>query len=320
MSTDHRETNVVELSQAARDDFDVAFRKGFWNSVNSWLRRNSNELIPFDEVRRRLPITGQHYLGLRQVDVNEIVGSVSRYHDFDRAFLPKRTHTRERWESVDKAHIQDVILPPIELYKIGHIYFVKDGNHRVSVARERGQVYIDAFVIEIDTPVNLDPDQDLRELVLTVEQASFYTQTHLAEYRPGVDIRFTLPGQYDKLIEHIRVHRWYMAEERKGEVTEQEAVVDWYDQVYQVLVRVIRIEKVLSDFPGRSEADLYLWIIEHRWFLMQEYGRDVSFFTAARHFSKTYSNRPLRHFFIDLWRAIRRPFIRMRRKKRARME
>lgn len=320
MSNDNNETNPVVLSQAAREDFDVAFRKGFWNSVNSWLRRNSNELIPFDEVRRRLPVTGQHYLGLRQVDVDEIVGSVSRYHDFDRAFLPKRTHTRDRWESVDKAHIQDVILPPIELYKIGNIYFVKDGNHRVSVARERGQAYIDAFVIEIDSPVDLNPGQDLHDLVLTVERANFIAQTHLDEYRPDADIRFTLPGQYDKLIEHIRVHRWYMAEERNGEVGEQEAVVDWYDQVYQVLVRVIRIEKVLSDFPGRSEADLYLWIIEHRWFLMQEYGREVSFFTAARHFSQTYTNRPFRHFLSGLCRAIRRPFYRMMRKQRGRLQ
>ena len=82
-------------------------------------------------------------------------GVLGRYRDFDRAFLPIQTRTKARWISVDRAHYEEIILPPVELYQIGEVYFVRDGNHRVSVARERGQTYIDAFVTEIDTPVLL---------------------------------------------------------------------------------------------------------------------------------------------------------------------
>ena len=86
---------------------------------------------------------------MKQIETDKIIGSVSRFQEFDRAFLPRQTHTRERWESIDKAYYKDVILPPIDVYQIGEIYFVKDGNHRVSVARERGQLYMDAFVVKI---------------------------------------------------------------------------------------------------------------------------------------------------------------------------
>lgn len=291
------EQSKFSFSQAARADFDEAFRKGFWRSVISWLTKHSNELLPFDEVRKRLPLRGQHYIGLKQVELNQIVGSVSRYQDFDRAFLPKQSHTRERWESVDKAHLQDVILPPIELYKLGDIYFVKDGNHRVSVAREKGQAFIDAYVIEIDIPVHLDSKLELRDLVMKQEQAQFYTETKMLDFIPDVDIEFSIPGQYTKLIEHIRVHRWYMGEELDRKISDREAVTGWYKDVYIPLIKILRRRNILSEFPDRTEADLYLWIIEHRFYLKEEYKREVSLEKAAIHFARKYSPKPFRHLW-----------------------
>src|SRR5512138_1525754 len=120
---------------AAKLDFENAIRKGYWRSVMSWFTRTDNKLLPYDEFRRSLPVYGQHDIGMRQIELDKIIGSVGRYLDFDRAFLPRRTNTRNRWESVDRAHLQDITLPPIEVYKVGTVYFVKDGNHRVSVAR-----------------------------------------------------------------------------------------------------------------------------------------------------------------------------------------
>jgi len=190
----------------------------------SWLTQHSNELIPFDEVLKQMPLRGQHYLGYRQVRLDEIVGSVSRYQDFDRAFLPRQTSTRERWESIDLAHLQDVELPPVELYKIGGIYFVKDGNHRVSVARGKGQVFIDASVIEIDVPLEIGKDFKQQDLALKHEQARFLESTWLASLQPDAKIEFTFPGQYDKLLEHIRVHRWYMGKICRREINDEEAV------------------------------------------------------------------------------------------------
>ena len=111
----------------ASQDFDRAVFKAFWRKVITWIKGDNNELLPFDDVRERLSWRGQHYLGLREVPIDQIVGSSGRYLDFDRAFLPIQTKTKERWISIDIAHLDQVDLPPVELYKMGEIYFVKDG-------------------------------------------------------------------------------------------------------------------------------------------------------------------------------------------------
>jgi hypothetical protein len=300
----------LNYSQIAHDDFDIARRKSFWHSVRSWLGQHTNELLPFEDVVRQLPLRGQHYIGLLQVPIDQIVGSLSRYNDFDREFLPRQTHTRDRWENIDKAHLREVILPPIELYKMGEMYFVKDGNHRVSVARERGQVFIDAQVIEIDTPVELKSNLELRDLTLKKEQADFIQQTKLADILPDVKIDFTIPDQYHKLREHIRVHRWYMGEKLHHEINEADAIAGWYDEVYMPLMRVVRQKQILKEFPGRTEADLYLWIIEHRYYLMEELNIDVSLEKAAVHFVNTFSQRTIakriKVLFIQFKRIFRR--------------
>ena len=282
------------LARMARSDFDTALRKGYWRGVLSWVTQSTNELLPFDEVRKRLPITGQHYLGLKQIPVDNIVGSVGRYQDFDRAFLPKQSTTRDRWMSIDKAHLRDVILPPIEVYKLGSMYFVKDGNHRVSVARERGQSFMDAFVVEVDVPVPVENIADIDDLIRKQEYAEFITQTRLNELRPDAQVEFSLPGQYSKLMDHINVHRWYLGEQFQRDIPWDEAVIRWYDEVYQPMVQVIRSQNILTEFPGRTEADLYLYIIEHLYYLREEWQDEVSIEQAASHFAEEFSQRPLR--------------------------
>lgn len=286
--------DTEKFQSMAKTDFEVAYQKGFWRAVLSWFTQTDNRLLPFDEVRRHIPMEGQHYLGLREVPTDQIVGSVGRYQDFDRAFLPRQTTTRSRWMSIDRAQIADIPLPPIEVYKIGDAYFVKDGNHRVSVARERGQVFIDANVIEIDVPVPIDNTTNIDDLIRKHEQADFVTQTRINDLRPNAKIELTLPGQYEKLLEHISVHRWFRGERLKRPISKEEAVQSWYDDVYLPLVRVIREKNVLKDFPGRSESDLYLWIIEHLWYLRAELKKEVSLEQAASHFVNMYSNRSFR--------------------------
>jgi Domain of unknown function (DUF4032) len=276
--------------------------------VIDWITQNRVELMPFDEVRNRLPIKGQHYTGMHEIPLDAIIGSVSRYNDFDRAFLPRQTHTRDRWENVDAAHLRDVILPPIEVYQIGDAYFVKDGNHRVSVARLKGQAFIDAYVIKLDVPVDIDSSLNLDSLILKEEQAQFLETTHLLDYRPDSNVELTIPGLYATLAEHIRVHRWFMGEETGRNVTDQEAVVDWYEGVYMPLVEIIRHKKILRGFPHRTETDLYLWIIEHRWYLQEEYNAPVSLEEAARHFVEGVSQGRLRRFINSLWARIRSIF------------
>lgn len=278
--------------RAAREDFEQAYRRGFWRAVSAWFSKRDNELLPYDEVRKHLAHHSEHYIGMHQIPVDRIVGSVSRYNDFDRAFLPRRTHTRGRWESIDRAHLTDIILPPIQVYKIGDVYFVRDGNHRVSVARERGQAFIDAEIIEIDVNVKIDKDTNIDQIIRELEQAEFFEQTHLKELRPDSNVRLSLPGVYDKMLEHINVHRYYLSINQQREVPYEEAVASWYDDVYLPMVEVIRELKMLDDFPGRTEADLYLWIIEHLWYLREESHSEVTLEEAAEHFKAEYSTSP----------------------------
>lgn len=290
-----------EFDQRARADFDAAHRQGNWRALLSWIIRKNNQLIPFDELQKNLPLHGQHYAGIQQIEVNKVIGSVGRYQDFDRIFLPRQTRTQGRWMSIDRAHLQEINLPPIEVYQIGGAYFVKDGNHRVSVARQRGQVFIDAVVIKIDIPIPMDASTSIDDLIGKKELAEFLVQTRLHHIRPDIALpELTVPGGYQKLLEHIHVHRWYLGEQRQNEPPWDEAVASWYDNVYLPLVTEIRQNQILKAFPDRSEADLYLWIIEHLGYLRQEQQIEVSPKDAARHFVTSFAGSRLHQFLIKI--------------------
>jgi hypothetical protein len=260
----------VIRSDAAGADYRRARRRAFMRGVVSWFRRSDNALLGFDEVRRGLHAQAQREGGYREVPLDNIVGSVGRYRDFDRAFLPRQARTRDRWESVDRAHLDGTDLPPIDLYKIGETYFVKDGNHRVSVARERGQKFIDAHVIEVAAPAPVDSVEDLLDFIRDEDALSFYETTRITDLRPDARIELSLPGQYEKLLEHIATHQWYLGIEGQREVPYREAVASWYDRIYLPTVEAVRATGALRDFPHRTEADLYLWVTEHHWYLHQE--------------------------------------------------
>ncbi len=143
-----------DLSHRAQADFSRARLKSFLRRVRSIVSGEPRTLLSYDDVRAQLHIGGPIYRGVQTVRVDAIAGSLNRYHQFDRAFLPVENELAARWESVDRAFYRDVGLPPILLYKVGDVYFVVDGHHRVSVAREQGQEFIDAEV-----PRVLDPGQ-----------------------------------------------------------------------------------------------------------------------------------------------------------------
>jgi hypothetical protein len=289
-------------------DFEHARRKAGWRQVISRLTRRRNELLRFDEVRRQLRAQGQHYAGAQAVPLAAIVGSIGRYRDFDSAFLPRQNETRGRWLNIDRAHYEDLTLPPVELYKLGETYFVKDGNHRVSVARERGQEFVDANVIELEAPVPIGSLHDLEEWIRQEDAVEFLSTTQLMKVRPEAHVLLTLPGQYEQLLEHISVHRWFLGIEAHQEIPYMDAVVSWYDRVYLPLVEGIREAGVLKEFPERTEADLYLWLIEHLWYLREagDLDEDEPFDEAARLYAERFGERPAHRMARAVWRSARR--------------
>jgi hypothetical protein len=247
-----------------RADYDRARRKAFLHDIVSFFKREPNTLISYADVRDRVTMEGESYRGMQEVPVDKIVGSMDRYRDFDRRFLPKRKNTANRWKSIDRAYYQDVVLPPIQLYKVGDIYFVKDGNHRVSVARERGVAFIDAEVIEGHIRIPVDSSMSPRRLLQQVEYAEFLRKTNLDRTRPQHDIRPTALGRYDEIVTHIEGRR-RLAEQRTGQpVTLSDAAADWYDNVYLPIALAVREQRLLRDFPDRTEADVYLWVMANR--------------------------------------------------------
>ena len=278
----------------ARIDFDTARRKAFWNEIVSFLSGRPNRLLSWDEVRDKLGVRGQVYWGIRAVPVDKIIGSVGRYRDFDRVFLPTQDRTASRWRSIARAHYDDVSLPPVKLYKIGDAYFVLDGNHRVSVAREQGVEFVDAEVIEAATRVPVTADLDAGDLEIKGEYTRFLERTRLDEVRPDQRIEFTIGGGYERLLEHIAVHRYFMGLEQQRFIPEDEAVCDWYEHVYLPLVYIIREKDTLADFPGRTEADLYLWVMDHQHYLRERFGPGVGTEQATEHFADHYTTRPIK--------------------------
>ena len=272
-------------------DFARARLKAFWRQVQAMLARRPNELVSFEEVKHSLKPFGEFYRGVQTVPIDQIIGSATlRYHDFDRAFLPKQVQTKSRWRRVDEAYYEDKYLPPVQLYQVGDVYFVRDGHHRISVARERGQAFIDAEIIEVKTRVPVSPDLLATDLEIVGEYAEFIDKTRLDKLRPEQNIRFSEPGGYARLIEHIAVHRYFLGEEQQRKIPWEEAVTSWYDNLYNPVVQIIRQHNMLKDFPHRTEADLYLWIMDHHYYL-NENGDEVDLEDAAMHFAKHYSQR-----------------------------
>ena len=136
------------------EHFTQQIRRAFVMSIINWLTFRPRHLLNYNDVIRNLPFCGQRDEGVEAVPVDNIVGTVGRTGDFDAAFRPLHPKEEARWVSIYRAFFADIILPPVELYRVGETYFVVDGHHRVSVARANGQRYLDAHIIEIDVSCN----------------------------------------------------------------------------------------------------------------------------------------------------------------------
>jgi hypothetical protein len=155
--------STAQLEQITWSDYSRARFKASLRSIMARLLGWRNDLLSLEKVLPRLPFRGQHSTGLQTVAIDQIIGSAGRNADFDRAFFPRRVQTQARWRSVDWATHKGIALPPVELHQIGNVYFVIDGHHRISVAREHGQDFIEAYVTEIDVAVC--SEEELIELV-----------------------------------------------------------------------------------------------------------------------------------------------------------
>jgi hypothetical protein len=244
--------------------FSESRRKAIMTAILDAIRRQPNDMLAFEAVRVSLNVRGQIALGPQIVLVKNIIGSEGRYSDFDRRFLPRTEALEERWRSIERAMNRAIDLPPVDLWKISDVYFVRDGNHRVSVARWRGQSHIDAYVTELLVDVPLTSDLSVHTLLFAEEYSDFLEWTNLHALRPDERIEFSELGGYLDLVRHINAYRYAQGHELGRTIERDQAVAGWYDTVYMPIVQVIRQQNALKRFPNRTEADLYRWIMDNR--------------------------------------------------------
>jgi hypothetical protein len=250
----------------ADKDFSRARRRAFLRRIGAFLRSDpgSNQLLSFDEVKSALGAMEQVYFGMRTVEVDKIVGSVGRHRDFDRAFLPSVSDLGARWKRIDEMMRRSEELPPISLYKIGDAYFVRDGNHRVSVARQQNVEMIDAEVVELRSRVPIDSAITARDLLHTLEQRRLLERLPIDRVLPEVRVALSDVSNYRKLATYIESHGFRLSQLWKRYVSPDETLRDWYEYQYVPIAEMIREERILDAFPDRTELDLYLWIVAHR--------------------------------------------------------
>ena len=259
-------TTLIELD--ANEDWRHARRKLLYQEVVCLVKRCSVDLLSFEDVRHRLHLQQRIYHGFQEIPLQQIRGSVGRFDDFSSAFLPRKDHMRVRWEGVDVAMVEGKT-PPIEAYQVGDAYFVVDGNHRVSVARQRGQETIDAYVTEFPTPAGLSAEADIDELLIKSEQIAFLEKAGKTNAEVAGSLVFTCAGCYADVTEQIEIYQQGAQEAENAPISFEEAFSAWYEEAYVPSIDAIRSNELMSQFPDRTGADLYVWALQNNQILEQ---------------------------------------------------
>ena len=261
----------------ALEDFRRARSKAAMQRFWAGIQGRSLDLLPYDEISTKLRAVSQTDRGLQQVPLKDIVGSVSRLQDFDRNFLPLRDDDIYRWAGVKTAMTSphSTGVPPISLYQIGDAYFVLDGNHRVSIAKEMGMETIEAYVTEIKTKVPISSNLTSDELILKTAYVNFLEDTQIDHFLPGVDFSLHLVENYPLLKEHITVHQYYMGIENKRPVSFEEAALHWFDTIYSPVITIIESSGLHHAFRDLTLTDLYLWLLDQQNTLQEDLGINV---------------------------------------------
>jgi len=260
----------------------------------------SQQFLEFNEEYEREKPVSSFDLGVFEVPLSQIVGTVGRYRDFDRGLNAAGFVKGRRLRKLKEAIEQGIELPPLELYKLKDHYFIVDGHHRVVLARKAGKKALKAHVIE-----HLPPRNSLDNL-LARERSEFELTTDIH------DITLTELAQYEKLLCQIREHKYFLGEREKREVSFKDAARDWHETIYTPIAARIDEEEILRDYPDRTVADLYVYISDHKWMESRRKGYDIGFSHALQHFHHRSAEKTLRDHLKDLFS----PFIRGSRRRK----
>ena len=237
-----------------------------------------NVILPFEEVVEALGRRGERSMGLEVIDLDLIVGTVDRGREFDRRFRPVSGRVRPRWERIASAQRRGEAMPPIDVYRIGELHFVKDGHHRVSVARALGHDKIDAYVTEVVTAVGAGREITLADLPLKSHERLFHERVPLPPDARG-RIAPSNRSAYACLAEGVEA--WgFRAMQAQGELMTRAQVAEaWYRDEYAPMVEMLREAGVTRE---SNETDAYMAVVTLRYLLLRTHRWDEAVLDALR--------------------------------------
>jgi hypothetical protein len=252
----------------AQNDFSRARRHRAIATLAARLRREPSDvnlILPFDEVVDALGRTGERSLGLQSIDLDSIVGSVGRTREFDRSFRPTSARTRPRWERIANAQRRGQDMPPISVYRVGDLHFVRDGHHRVSVARAQGRPDIDAYVTEVST--RLGADQAIRpaDLPLKSHLRVFLERVPLTD-EEAREVELSDPWAYGALAEGVEAWGFRTIQGRGEPLSRREVAESWLRDEFRPVVAMLRDADLIGD---GTDADAYMRVASERYRLMR---------------------------------------------------
>ena len=265
----------------AQYDFSRARRQRALARLSARLRRadDVNHILPFEEVVRALGRIGERRLGEQLISLDSIVGTVDRSREFDRSFRPTSPRVRERWERINLAQRKGQAMPPIDVYRIGDMHFVKDGHHRVSVARALGHRDIDAYVTLVLTEVGADREIRLRDLPLKSHQRLFYERVPLTPEQRG-RIHLSDEWRYAALAEAVEAWGFRVSQAREEWLSRRDVAEAWFRDEYEPVVAMLREAHLIP--KGVTDTEAYMSIAALRYLILRTHEWDDAVIDALR--------------------------------------
>jgi hypothetical protein len=268
-------------SADAQYDFSRARRRRALARLSARLRRadDVHHILPFEEVARALGRIGERRLGQQLIPLDSIVGTVDRSREFDRDFRPTSPRVRERWQRINLAQRKGEAMPPIDVYRIGELHFVKDGHHRVSVARALGHKDINAYVTEVQTQVGADREIRLKDLPLKSHQRVFFERVPLPpEQRERIHLRDE--WRYAALAEAVEAWGFRAGQARQEEMSRRDVAESWFQDEYEPVVEMLREAQLVP--KGVSDTEAYMKVAHLRYLLLRTHDWDDDVIDAVR--------------------------------------
>ena len=215
------------------------------------------DLLSFDEVARLLGLGSRVDVGREEIAVLDIVGSVSRYREFDGCFRPRSVRLRRVLDQIRAARPEAADVP-ITVYRVDRAYFVLDGHKRTAIAIEEGRIYIDAEVTNFPTRFHVDAKTTIGAIRATNEERRFREVSGLAKAVPAARFPLADPTGYLELMESVAAHAYDLSEERGSVVPRVEAAGHWYEFIFEPCMRIADEANVASLLSSLTNAELFL--------------------------------------------------------------